>query len=328
MITLQEVGKSYDGGRSFVVRGMSLEIAAGETLVLLGASGCGKTTTLKMINRLIQPTEGAIVVDGEDVTHADPIRLRRMIGYAIQSIGLFPHMTIEENISVVPRLLKWDKARIDERIDHLLEMVGLGDGGFRRRFPNQLSGGQKQRIGVARALAADPPIVLMDEPFGALDPITREQLQDEFLDLESEIQKTVVFVTHDIFEAVRMGDRIALLNEGRIEQLAAPADLVEHPASEFVDQFLGQHRFQLSLLTKTVRTIMSADDIGAQRPAERPEQFLPARRSLVAALDFFKRTGLTEVPVYRRREFLGTLSKKRLVDEMATVLGETGSNAS
>jgi len=324
MIRMEGVSKSYDGGRTDAVCELTLEVRRGETLVLLGSSGCGKTTSLKMINRLVEPTGGRVLVDGTDVMETDPIALRRRIGYAVQHVGLFPHMTVAQNVSVVPGSLKKTRGDIDARVDLLLNMMGLEPSEFRGRYPSQLSGGQRQRVGVARSLAADPPIILMDEPFGALDPITREQLQGEFLELESEIQKTVVFVTHDVFEAVRMGDRIALLDEGKLQQLTTPAELVEHPANDFVERFLGQHRFQLSLLTRPVRSVMPEGDAG-EAPASRPETFIPARGSLIEALDLFKKTGLATIPVYRRQEFLGHLRKKDLLTLIAQVLGETGS---
>ncbi|MGC9455582.1 MAG: ABC transporter ATP-binding protein [Phycisphaerae bacterium] len=322
MIRLENVCKTFPGGVDAVCD-LSLEIARGETLVLLGTSGSGKTTTMKMINRLYEPTGGRIEVDGKDIMTQDVIRLRRKIGYAIQHIGLFPHMTMAENIGVVPKLLGWSQDRIDERVDDLLNRVGLEPESFRDRYPSQLSGGQRQRVGVARALAADPPIVLMDEPFGALDPITREQLQDEFLELESEIQKTIVFVTHDVFEAVKMGDRVALMDEGRLQQLARPAELVENPANEFVDSFLGQHRFQLSLLTRTLKTMMGEKPAGEQ-PTEVPEVRLRAHNSLIEALDAFKKTNREKLPVYKRRQYIGDLEKSSLVSTIAEVLGQTG----
>ncbi len=323
MITFESVSKTYPGGVE-AVRGLSMEVAEGETLVLLGTSGSGKTTTMKMVNRLIDPTAGRILVDGTDIMARDPIELRRSIGYAIQHIGLFPHMTVGENIAVVPRLLEWSREDIHTRVDMLLTTVGLEPEEFRDRFPSQLSGGQRQRVGVARALAADPPLVLMDEPFGALDPITREQLQNEFQELESEIQKTIIFVTHDVFEAAKMGDRIALLDAGVLQQLSTPAELVEHPANEFVDHFLGQHRFQLSLLTQTLRTIPLEEVAAPEAPAEMPDTRLRVRDSLVEALDMFKKTGRAILPVYDRGRLLGTLAKKRLLQIITQVLGETG----
>ena len=324
MIQFKQVNKTYPNGVE-AVRDLSLEIAEGETLVLLGTSGCGKTTTMKMVNRLIEPTSGCIVVAGTNIMEQDPIELRRQIGYAIQHIGLFPHMTVAENIAVVPKLLKWTPERISSRIDELLGLIGLEPREFRDRYPSQLSGGQKQRIGVARALAADPPIVLMDEPFGALDPITREQLQNEFIELESEIEKTIIFVTHDIFEAVKMGDRIALLDKGCLQQLAPPAELVENPANEFVEQFLGQHRFQLSLLTRTIRTMSSRltlNETVSKTPI--PDLNLNARSSLIDALDMFKRTKKTDLPVYSKNEYLGNLDKSQLLKEITQILGNAG----
>jgi len=322
MIELQNLWKVFPGGVE-AVRDLSLQVRDDETLVLLGTSGSGKTTTMKMINRLYEPTDGRILIDGEDVMEKDVIALRRQIGYAIQHIGLFPHMTVAENVAVVPGLLKWDGGRVDERVDRMLAMVGLEPANFRDRYPSQLSGGQKQRIGVARALAADPPIVLMDEPFGALDPITREQLQNEFIELVSEIRKTIVFVTHDIFEAVKMGDRIALLDAGRLQQLATPSELVERPANEFVDAFLGRHRFQLALLTRTVETMLGETD-GGEAPDERPDDRLGIYDSLITALDGFKSTGTDRLPVYAGQRFRGWIRKKALMGVITETLGEAG----
>jgi osmoprotectant transport system ATP-binding protein len=253
----------------------------------------------------------------------DAVALRRGIGYAIQHIGLFPHMTVGENIAVVPKLLRWDARRVASRIDELLALVGLDPGEFRDRYPRQLSGGQRQRIGVARALAADPPVVLMDEPFGALDPITREQLQNEFLELESEIGKTIIFVTHDVFEAVKMGDRVAILDEGVLQQVATPRELVEQPANAFVDGFLGTHRFQLALLTTTVRDVMAT----GSAPDVRPETALTPRTTLIEALDLFKKTRSAEMAVYARGEFVGQLAKADLLQAIARAFGETGGTA-
>ena len=321
MIRFDHVSKTYPGGVE-AVRDLSLEVPEGETLVLLGTSGSGKTTTMKMVNRLIEPTSGRIMIERTNIMDQDPIGLRRRIGYAIQHIGLFPHMTIAENIAVVPNLLQWSREQIAERVDGLLAMVGLEPEDFRERYPVQLSGGQRQRIGVARALAADPPIVLMDEPFGALDPITREELQNEFLALESEIRKTIIFVTHDVFEAAKMGDRIALLDAGRLQQLATPADLVESPANEFVDQFLGQHRFQLSLLTRRVRSVMPATRAVPARADSRPT--LRATDTLIEALDAFKKTAASALPVHDRTGYLGDLTKRHLLAAITEVLGEAG----
>ena len=242
MIRLESLTKRWDNGQ-IAVDALDLEVGEGEISVLVGPSGCGKTTTLKMINRLIEPSSGRIYLDGEDVTGADAVELRRRIGYVIQQVGLFPHLTVADNVATVPRLLKWDKDRIRKRVDELLDLVGLDPGRFGRRYPHQLSGGQRQRVGVARALGVDPPVLLMDEPFGAIDPITRDRLQGEFLRLQAEVGKTVVFVTHDIDEAVRLGDRIAVLREGGVlEQYAPPADVLARPASPFVAGFVGADR--------------------------------------------------------------------------------------
>jgi osmoprotectant transport system ATP-binding protein len=322
VIEFDGVCKTYANGFE-AVRDLSLTLADGETLVLLGTSGSGKTTTMKMVNRLIEPTRGRIRINGVDVMDQDPIALRRGIGYAIQHIGLFPHMTVAENVGVVPTLVGWHADRLGARVDELLAMVGLEPSEFRDRFPGQLSGGQKQRIGVARALAADPDVVLMDEPFGALDPITREQLQNEFLELKSAIRKTIIFVTHDVFEAVRMADRIALMDAGRVQQLATPAELVERPANEFVDQFLGRHRFQLSLLTRTVESLMDKAEPTAALRGEPPQVHLRARASLIEALDEFKRLERDELPVYRAGSAIGTLSKRKLLDAITRIVGGT-----
>jgi osmoprotectant transport system ATP-binding protein len=233
MIALDQISKSYDGD-SKIIDNLSFEVLEGEILMVLGSSGCGKSTILKMINRLIEPTEGRIYLNGKDIQHQDPIALRRSIGYVTQGIGLFPHLPIRENISMVPRLLGWPEDRINNRCRELLELVHLSPKIHADRFPDELSGGQQQRVAVARALAADPAYLLMDEPFGALDAITRDSLQQEFLDLKQHLNKTIVFVTHDIVEAVTLGDRIAILHEGRLEQIGTSAEILENPATEFV----------------------------------------------------------------------------------------------
>jgi osmoprotectant transport system ATP-binding protein len=241
VIRLEHVTKRY--GAQVAVDDLTLEVEAGELCVLVGPSGCGKTTTMRMINRLIEPTGGRIWIDGEDVLELDPVQLRRRIGYVIQQIGLFPHQTIADNVATVPRLLGWSKGEVRGRIDELLALVGLEPGDFRDRYPHQLSGGQRQRVGVARALGADPEVLLMDEPFGAIDPITRERLQDEFLRLQAEVRKTIVFVTHDIEEAVKLGDRIAILQQGGVlAQHDTPANILGDPATEFVADFVGADR--------------------------------------------------------------------------------------
>jgi osmoprotectant transport system ATP-binding protein len=234
MITLDGVCRSFDDGATFAVQNLSLHVGEGELLILLGASGCGKTTTLKMINRLIEPTEGRIEIGGENVRRLDPIRLRRRIGYIFQGIGLFPHMTIAQNVGIVPRLLGWKKADIEARVDELLNLVGLPPEEFRDRRPRELSGGQQQRIGVARALAARPQALLMDEPFGALDPITRDDLQRDFKRLHGEMGLTAVMVTHDMTEALLMADRIAVMRDGRLVGLGTPHELITDPPHEYV----------------------------------------------------------------------------------------------
>ncbi|MBI4869526.1 MAG: ATP-binding cassette domain-containing protein [Candidatus Wallbacteria bacterium] len=239
-IELSKVTKSYGPGKT-VVRELSLVLPAGKTLCIIGTSGCGKTTTLKLINRLIEPTSGELRIGGRDVLGGDVIALRRSIGYVIQEGGLFPHMSVAQNVGLVARLLAWEPERTARRVDELLELVNLNPGEYRHRYPEELSGGQRQRVGVARALMADPPIVLMDEPFGALDPITRIGLQNEFLRLKRELGKTIVFVTHDLPEAFKLGDLILLMHAGELMQLGTPHELLRSPASSFVTDFLQAH---------------------------------------------------------------------------------------
>jgi osmoprotectant transport system ATP-binding protein len=242
MIRLQGVGKTYEGG-TVAVQQLDLDVPRGDLVTLVGPSGCGKSTTLKMINRLIEPTTGRIELDGEDVTEMDAVKLRRRIGYVIQQIGLFPHQTIHANVATLPRLLRWDKKRTNERVEELLTTMGLDPAQFADRYPHQLSGGQRQRVGVARALAADPDVLLMDEPFGAVDPVVRGRLQDQFLDIQATLAKTVVFVTHDIEEAVRLGDRVAVFERGgRLAQFDTPARVLGAPADDFVAEFVGADR--------------------------------------------------------------------------------------
>lgn len=239
-IVFDNVTKTYSGQKVPAVDGLSLTVPAGEIVMFIGPSGCGKTTTLKMINRLHEPTSGTITIGGEDIRSKNATELRRTIGYVIQGGSLFPHMTVADNIALVPGLLKWDKRRITKRVDDLLELVGLDPKRYRDRYPKELSGGQQQRVGVARGLAADPPVLLMDEPFGAVDPITRQRLQDELMSIQEELQKTIVCVTHDIDEAVKLGDRILLLREGaQIAQYDTPTTLLANPADEFVEDFIG-----------------------------------------------------------------------------------------
>ncbi len=254
-LEFRDVTKRYPGSADAAVDGLSLKVPAGEICVLVGPSGCGKTTAMRMVNRMIDITSGDILLGGRSVKERKPEELRRNIGYVIQHIGLFPHRTIGENIATVPVLLGWDKKRIASRVDELLELVGLPVE-MRKRFPGQLSGGQRQRVGVARALAVDPPVMLMDEPFGAIDPINRERLQNEFLRLQAELRKTIVFVTHDIDEAIKMGDRIAILQVGgKLAQYAPPAELLTAPANAFVEDFVGADRALKRLALQRVRDI-------------------------------------------------------------------------
>ncbi len=256
MIRFQSVSKAYTGQAQPAVRDLTFEVPEGAICVLVGPSGCGKTTILKMVNRLIDPTSGTISVAGRSILDVDPVALRRGIGYVIQQIGLFPHMTIAENVATVPRLLKWDEARINQRTDELLDLVGMAPAVYRHRFPRQLSGGQAQRVGVARALAADPPVMLMDEPFGAIDPITREHLQDEFLRVQRRIHKTILFVTHDIDEAFKMGDYLCVLRDGRLQQFGTPHEILSRPAGEFVTAFVGAGRTIKRLQLIRVEAVM------------------------------------------------------------------------
>ncbi|MFE0176113.1 ABC transporter ATP-binding protein [Streptomyces sp. NPDC059002] len=241
MIRFEHVTKRYADGTT-AVDDLSFEVAEGELVTLVGPSGCGKTTTMKMVNRLIEPSEGRIFVDGEDISGIDPVQLRRRIGYVIQQVGLFPHKTVLENTATVPHLLGVKRGKARERAAELLDLVGLDPSVFGDRYPEQLSGGQRQRVGVARALAADPPVLLMDEPFGAVDPVVREHLQNEFLRLQQAVRKTVLFVTHDIEEAVRLGDRIAVYGHGRIEQFDTPSTVLGAPANDYVADFVGADR--------------------------------------------------------------------------------------
>jgi len=283
MITLDRLTKSFGGSAQSAVDGLSLTVNTGEICVLIGPSGCGKTTTMRMINRMVEPDSGRIEVGGRDVTKIDAVELRRSIGYVIQQVGLFPHMTLAENVATVPKMLGWDAARIARRVDELLALVHMDPSVYRNRFPRELSGGQKQRVGVARALAADPPVMLMDEPFGAIDPITRAKLQDEFLRILRELGKTIVFVTHDIDEAIRMGSRIAILRGGKLVQYDTPERILSHPADAFVEAFVGGDRSlkRLALLAAGPYVESGTPAAGAPRlPAA-----TPLRDALSAMLD-------------------------------------------
>ncbi|WP_416370623.1 betaine/proline/choline family ABC transporter ATP-binding protein [Streptomyces sp. PR69] len=259
-IQLENLTKRYPGNPTPAVDNVSMEIKAGEIVIFVGPSGCGKSTTLKMINRLIEPTSGRIRINDEDVTDMDPVKLRRKIGYAIQASGLFPHMTVAENIALVPRMADWPKARVRGRVEEMLDLVGLDPREFHGRYPRQLSGGQQQRVGVARALAADPPVLLMDEPFGAVDPITRDHLQDELIRLQHELRKTIVFVTHDFDEAIKLGDRIAVLREqSHIAQFDTPEAILTNPTDDFVSGFVGAGAALKRLNLTRVRDVVIAE---------------------------------------------------------------------
>jgi osmoprotectant transport system ATP-binding protein len=302
MIRLSGVGKTYPDG-TVAVHDLDLAVPRGALVVLVGPSGCGKSTTLKMVNRLIEPTSGRIVIDGEDITHADPVRLRRRIGYVIQQVGLFPHQSIRTNVATVPLLLGWDRHRAEARADELLVSVGLEPAQYAGRYPHQLSGGERQRVGVARALAADPPVLLMDEPFGAVDPIARTRLQDEFLHLQHELGKTVMLVTHDIDEAVKMGDLVAVFaTGGRLAQYDVPARVLGRPADDFVARFVGAAR---GLRRLAVTPIDPADLAPAP---DGLRESVPVTGTLADALAVLMRSDDDHVAVTDGDRVLGALS--------------------
>jgi osmoprotectant transport system ATP-binding protein len=299
VITFDRVVKRY--GTALAVNQLSLEIKSGETVILVGPSGCGKTTSLKMINRLIEPTEGTISIDDRDTRTYDVNDLRRSIGYVIQQVGLFPHQTVADNVATVPRLLGWSKQRTQARVEELLDLIGLPAADYARRLPSELSGGERQRVGVARALGADPNILLMDEPFGAIDPIVRERLQNELLRLQRVVRKTIVFVTHDIDEAVKLGDRVALLSKGGIlEQFATPEDLLAHPQSEFVTGFLGEGPLVRRLALIPISEVQLTPVNGAA-----PAENVDAGGTLRDAMDAVLRSSDGRVRVIKGDQTLG-----------------------
>jgi len=267
MIKLENLTKIYssEGTETVAVNDISLQVPEGKVCILLGPSGCGKTTTLKMVNRLVPPTRGTVTINGQDTASYNTISLRRSIGYVIQQIGLFPNMTVQENISIVPKMLGWKEQTIKDRVGELLEMMSL-DSSYLNRYPTELSGGQQQRIGVARALAADPPVLLMDEPFGAIDPINRQIIQDEFIKMQEKLGKTVLFVSHDIDEAIKLGDKIALFKDGEIEQYDSPNNILAQPASDFVRDFLGTDR-----TLKRLSLVTAAEVLDRRTPTLTPE---------------------------------------------------------
>jgi len=282
MIRLENLTKVFEtpGGTIVAADHIDMEVPEGEICILLGPSGCGKTTTLKMINRIIPPTSGKVFIGGKDTTTYDTVTLRRNMGYVIQQIGLFPNMTVEENICVVPRLLGWDGARAKRRAAELLEMMALDSAVFLKRYPKELSGGQQQRVGVARALAADPPVMLMDEPFGAVDPINREIIQDEFLKMQEKLRKTIMFVSHDIDEAVKMGDKVAIFRAGKLEQFDSPDNVLAHPANSFIADFVGGDR-----TLKRLRLVKVSEAMNPNAPCVRAEDSLEKAASLMAEHD-------------------------------------------
>ena len=326
-ITLHNVGKVYADG-AVAVGDFSLEVRAGELAVLIGPSGCGKSTILRMLNRLVEPTRGSIKIDGREITDQDPVELRRHIGYVIQNVGLFPHQTIRTNVGTVPRLLGWDRKKINARCDELLELVGLDPARYAGRYPHELSGGQRQRVGVARALAADPLVLLMDEPFSAVDPIVRGRLQEEFLRLQDAVRKTIVLVTHDIDEAVRLGDRIAVLAEGgRLLQYATPADLLSNPASKAVSEFVGTDRGIRRLAVTPVRDAMRP--IGQIEDIERLPT-VPVSGTLYDALAVMLTIDSLNVVVEDDGTPIGTVSRSAIFEvpnEDATAEPIRGANA-
>ena len=317
-ITLEDIGKTYPDG-TVAVGDFSLDVHAGELTVLIGPSGCGKSTILRMINRLIEPTKGQILIDGQNALDRDPVELRRHIGYVIQNVGLFPHQNIRTNVGTVPRLLGWHKAKINKRADELLELVGLDPARYAKRYPHELSGGQRQRVGVARALAADPLVLLMDEPFSAVDPIARARLQEEFLKLQATVRKTIVLVTHDIDEAVRLGDRIAVLAEGgKLLQYAPPAELLSKPASTTVGDFVGADRGIRRLAVTPVRQAMSPIEPGTDVTAA-DRHTVDAAGTLYDALAAMLAADAPEVVVVEEGRPVGRVSRSAIFEVPETV---------
>ncbi|QLC35390.1 ABC transporter ATP-binding protein (plasmid) [Halarchaeum sp. CBA1220] len=311
MIEFDGVTKVYDDGTT-AIKDIDFTVEEGTTTVLVGPSGCGKTTSMKLINRLEDPTEGTVYVDGTDNQSYDEVALRREIGYVIQEIGLFDHLTVGENIATVPELVGWERERIDERVDELLELMDLPVD-YREQYPRELSGGQRQRVGVARALAADPDVLLMDEPFGALDPITRENLQDEFLDIQERINTTILFVTHSIDEALKMGDRIAIFDVGEIVQYDTPAEILSNPANQFVEEFIGENQTFKRLSITTVADVME--------PAEDYVSVAEAGADAMTAADGGRRVHVDDSLKAALTELLGTEEASLPVVEDGDVVG-------
>ena len=312
MIEFKNVRKTFEDGTE-AIKGIDLVIPEGELTALIGPSGCGKTTTMKMINKLIVPTDGKIYINGEEIALKNEVELRRNIGYVIQRIGLLPHMTIEENIALIPKLKGWKKEQYEPRVDELLELVGLEPEVYKKRYPLELSGGQQQRVGVIRALAAEPPIILMDEPFSALDPISREQLQDELKSLQQKIHKTIVFVTHDMDEALKIADNIALMRDGVIEQYGSPNELITNPANEFVKTFIGEHRMNKEI-TLSVDDVMSnavTHTSSSQGPA------IPSGASISLAAKELLNSDADHLIVEKNGEVIGVVTKEDILRSIA-----------
>ncbi|WP_458210789.1 ABC transporter ATP-binding protein [Haladaptatus sp. NG-SE-30] len=307
MIEFENVTKQYNDG-TIAIEDISFEVEEGTTTVLVGPSGCGKTTTMKLVNRLIDPTDGTVYFDGTDIAEKDEIELRRDIGYVIQEIGLFDHMTVAENVGTVPKLKGWDDARIQERVHELLDLMDLPAKEYGDQHPTELSGGQRQRVGVARALAADPDVMLMDEPFGALDPITREELQDEFLDIQAELDVTILFVTHSVEEALKMGDRIAIFDVGELVQYDTPQRILENPKNDFVRDFIGQDRELKKLQVTPVRNVMCEAN-GHHIPDVEP--ITPSDTAQVA-LSRLLETDDDRIPVARDGKVVGVVEESDL----------------
>jgi osmoprotectant transport system ATP-binding protein len=321
VIRLENVSKNFAGG-SNAVKGLTLDIRDGQTCVLIGPSGCGKTTTLRMINRLIDPDDGRVLVDGEDTRGVDPATLRLKMGYVIQQTGLFPHMTVGENVGTVPRLWKWDHTAIAKRVDELLELVGLDPKEYRDRYPHQLSGGQRQRVGFARALGADPPILLMDEPFGAVDRITRERLQHEFINIQRTMRKTVVFVTHDIDEAVLVGDRICLMKmQAEVAQYDTPEVILTRPASEYVAEFLGRERLvrRMSVVLIDAATL-DHPEFGPRGDEPRVQLSSSLTEAFAAALS----SPTERASVFEGERYVGAFTATSLLESLRRASAEGG----
>lgn len=312
MITYEKVTKMYEGNVKAVDQ-VDFTVDNGDTVVLLGPSGCGKTTLLRMVNRLETITEGEIFVGGKSIGELNQIELRRSIGYVIQSNGLFPNMTIEDNITIVPDLLGWSKKSKHDRYNTLMDMIGLPADKYRKRYPHELSGGQQQRVGVARALAADPPVMLMDEPFGALDPISREKLQEEFLQIQSEVRKTILFVSHDIDEAVKMGDKIVLMRDGKIMQYDTPSEILAHPKNDFVEQFVGKDRAIKSLSLHTIADLRKETGLAKINEAIKDSKTVAVRQDLKNTLSMLMNQEAEQfIVVGENNENLGALTIDRV----------------